>query len=122
MKKEQIYLDLSKLTQEQIEWVMSTIPKGDFNYEITGQHYYLAYWLHLEEWEVVSKEICELSTEVNFTQFQIFCDKWGYIDPIPKPLTELEKECLELLEELKTEMLETATKVNSLIKKLKCHE
>ena len=128
MKKEEIYLDLSKLSQSDIDWIMSVIPKTNNNYEINRSHKYLIFWNGHQEWEVVHNDIMEHiydRTEVTFDQFKKLCSEWEYIDALPKQLTELEKECLEMLEEVfynKTDISELYQKADCLITKLKNHE
>lgn len=99
MEKHEIFIDLSKCTQAQINWIMSVIPKGDFNYVVYKDCNCLIYWRRLEGWEIFTN-VSDSRTEVTFDQFKELCAEWGYVDVLPKQLTELEKECLNFLENI----------------------
>ena len=69
MKKEDIYLDLSKLTDEQIEKVFSVLPPPEckYSYYIINDHTILRTKANASDWIVGSET--RNKTEVTFEQF-----------------------------------------------------
>lgn len=75
MKKENIYLDLSKLSGEEIKEVISKLPEplSEKDYHITRQHIYLMYHEDDDNWWVGSKFPywhLEKRTEISLSEFR----------------------------------------------------
>lgn len=90
MKKEEIFLDLSKCSQEEIENVLAVLPEKEFDnqYEINEAHKYLHFVSTVKTWWVFDELDVESKTEINYTQFmELF-----KVRP-----TELEKEMFDVL-------------------------
>lgn len=97
MNKQDIYLDLSKLTPEQQRQAIEIVPKSEDNCEddffILETHSYLhVYNNDINHWWVSGSDFIRNKSEITFSQFM---DLFKYPN-----LTELEKEMMEMLERL----------------------
>ena len=70
-KLEQIYIDLSKLSEEQQRKVIALLPKpiNEDDYHISFLHFYLIYDDEDCMWWVSTKYILAEKTEINYSQF-----------------------------------------------------
>jgi len=70
-KPEEIYLDLSKLSEEQQRKVIALLPKpiNKDDYDITYLHFYLIYDDEDCMWWVSTKYFLAEKTEINYSQF-----------------------------------------------------
>lgn len=98
MKKEEIYLDLSKCSQEEIKNVLAVLPEKKYwnQYDIDDCHYKLHFErdsCHFEGslWWVINSVESKSKAEITYTQFMSLMK--------PQP-TELEKEMFEFLEKV----------------------
>ncbi len=103
MKKEEIYLNLDEYTRSEVNEVLSIIENQKID-AVDNIDYFPYTYNTLkftgEEWFVTTEFSISDRTEVTFTEFKQLCSEWGYLDALPKPLTEIEKECLEMIEKL----------------------